>query len=82
MRTATSLSVLLLLLVIPLPAAAQDQDGPRLEATLDLFGHYVWRGWDLNHGDPALQPGIVFPVSAFPGFYLELWGSLGLGRRT
>jgi len=41
-------------------------------------GKYIWRGQDLNNGQPALQPAATFHLGN-SGFSLGLWGNYNMG---
>ena len=53
-------------------AAAQDAPEPPFELTVDVASSYVWRGYDLSHGDPALL--------AYLNYYAEsgFWANVGI----
>ena len=53
-------------------AAAQDASEPPFELTVDVASSYVWRGYDLSHGDPALL--------AYLNYYAEsgFWANVGI----
>ncbi|MEW6338546.1 MAG: hypothetical protein AB1625_14260 [Acidobacteriota bacterium] len=55
-------------------AAAQDEPEPPFEFTADLVSRYVWRGYDLSHGDPALLLYLNYYSPALPG----LWANVGI----
>jgi hypothetical protein len=70
----------LLAVLFPAAASAQDAEDHGIEAAVDLVGQYNWRGWDLNHRDPAIQPDLAFAPPSWGGFWVDVWASLGLGH--
>lgn len=75
--------VCLLLTIAASPAAvAQNSENtPKplgIATSVDFVSSYIWRGYDLNHRAPALQPSITYSPSQLPGASLNLWGSIGL----
>jgi hypothetical protein len=65
-------SLLLLAAACAAVAAAQDAPEPPFELTIDVVSSYVWRGYDLSHGDPTLL--------AYLNYYAEsgLWANVGI----
>jgi hypothetical protein len=82
--------VALLVIAVPAALAAQDRATPRegedrpgsasLEAELRLVSRYVWRGYDLSGGRPALQP---YLEGSLPwGLGANLFATSALDRQT
>lgn len=57
-----------------------EEAGAGLSASLDVVGKYVWRGYDLSHGDPNSMLFVTFAPSFAPG--LSLSTGLYCGLRT
>lgn len=72
MKTLTK--ILLLALLVAPAGALWAADEPELELTVDGVSRYIWRGYDLSHGDPALLLYLNYSPSAAPG----LWMNVGL----
>jgi hypothetical protein len=55
-----------------LAAPAEEAAEPPFELTVDVTNRYVWRGYDLSHGDPALL--------AYLNYYAEsgFWANVGI----
>ncbi len=71
MRKILFVSVLTLILLTKLASASVD-----VNAT--YVSKYIWRGFDLNATQPAVQPGVAFPLGD-GGVSLGLWGSYNIG---
>ena len=63
------------LLSAAMPFTIKAQDKVEASVGVDIVSGYVWRGQDL--GGVSLQPGVSV---AYKGFYLEAWGSTGIGK--
>jgi hypothetical protein len=52
--------------------ASEDAAAPPFELTVDVTSRYVWRGYDLSHGDPTLL--------AYLNYYAEsgFWANVGI----
>lgn len=52
----------------------------QLEVTGSLVTNYVWRGFDVLSGGPAIQPSITYSVEE-TGFSANMWGSWAITKR-
>ena len=50
-----------------------------LDANLCYVSNYMWRGYDLNGNQPALQPSLTVYLGS-TGLNLNLWGSINAGN--
>ena len=64
---------ILLLATLVLPAGAVwAGDEPEFELTVDGVSRYIWRGYDLSHGDPSLLVYLNYSPSAAPGLWMNV----------
>jgi hypothetical protein len=80
-KLVSSLSVALFLLgfqtVVAQESTEEEDGGIGLEVSLDVVSKYVWRGFDLNHKDPTIQPSITYSFPFVKGLSLNAWSWIG-----
>jgi hypothetical protein len=74
--SAVSAAVVIMLAAMPVAAAAGDSIA--VDAGVDLFNRYVWRGLDIA-STPSVQPALSV---AYRGFELGAWGAYTLSNQT
>ncbi len=52
-----------------------------VDANVAYVSKYIWRGYDLNAGQPALQPGVTVSLGQLP-LSLGFWASYNIGTVT
>jgi hypothetical protein len=67
-----SLCLMLLVTAWAASAAAQEDSEPPFELTADVVSRYVWRGYDLSHGDPALLLYLNYYAPSLPGLWMNV----------
>lgn len=55
--------------------------GAVIEANMEYVSRYMWRGYDLNLGQPALQPELKLNLGD-TGLSIGLWSSFNIGSLT
>ncbi len=66
------LKILLLATLVLAAGAVWAGDEPELELTVDGVSRYIWRGYDLSHGDPSLLVYLNYSPSAAPGLWMNV----------
>lgn len=56
---------------------SEEPKGFGLSFSVDLTSKYIWRGFDLNHKDPTIQPSIDYAFPFVEGLSLNIWSWIG-----
>lgn len=64
-------------LVWPVAARAEDAE-PQFELTTEVVSRYLWRGYDLSHGDPSLLLYLNYSPTKLPGLWMNMGVIAGL----
>ena len=59
----------------------EEESGIGIEASVDLTSRYIWRGFDLNHKSPTIQPSVTYSPSFVPGLSLNVWSWVGANNK-
>lgn len=58
---------------------SEDEGGVGIEASIDVTSRYLWRGYDLNHKKPTIQPSVTYSPAFIKGLSLNAWSFIGIG---
>ncbi len=61
---------------------SEEEKGVGIEASIDLTSRYIWRGFDLNHKSPTIQPSVTYSPNFIPGLSLNVWSWVGANNKN
>ncbi len=60
---------------------SEEEGGVGIETSIDVTSRYLWRGIDLNHKKPTIQPSVTYSPAFIKGLSLNAWTYIGFGKK-